>query len=70
MEIIAAELLGKEIERFIVKLPTTPFIIKKGETVTLPISIKPGSKTRDEVKFKLETVWGPVPDFEVILRIK
>ncbi|MBC7920745.1 MAG: DUF1080 domain-containing protein [Ferruginibacter sp.] len=67
VEIIAAELLGKEIEQFLVKLPPLPMVLKKGGNLTLPVSLRPESKPGNQVKLRLETVLGPVADFEVSL---
>lgn len=69
-EMIAAELMGKETDQFVVKLPALPLVWKKGTTITLPVSIKVGSTPGNKVKLRLETVLGPVPDFEVILTAK
>ncbi|GAB3278849.1 hypothetical protein GCM10027347_53300 [Larkinella harenae] len=70
VELIAVELLGKEIEQFRVKLPTFPLVLKKGGTLTLPVTLKPGGSEGNQVRFRLETVLGPVPDFEVNLVAK
>lgn len=70
VEIIAAELIGKEIENVIVKLPSLPMVLKKGAKLTLPVSLKHGAKKGNTVKLRLETVLGPVPDFEVLLETK
>jgi hypothetical protein len=67
VEIIAAELLGKGNDRFVVKLPALPLILKKGETLTLPVSLKPESKSGSTIQLRMETVYGPVEGFEVIL---
>lgn len=70
VEIIAVELLGKEIEEFVVKLPPLPLVLKKDGVLSLPVSVKPGTKPGHKVKFRLETVLGPVPDFQVQLTTK
>jgi hypothetical protein len=80
VELIAAELFGKNIEAFIVKLPAFPRVFKKGEKITVSVSLKDLSSvvaTTDEqqsiisknnkVKFRLETAYGPVGGFEVML---
>jgi hypothetical protein len=70
VEIIAAELLGKQIESIIVKLPELPIILKKGAKLNLPVSLKPGALAGNIVKLRLETVLGPVPDFEMVIETK
>jgi len=67
VEIIAIELLGKDIDRFDIKLPVFPLVIKKGESMNLQASLKPGSTLNNDVKLKLETVYGPVSEFEIAL---
>ncbi len=67
VEIIAAELMGKNIEQFVVKLPKLPLVLKKGDKFVLPVSLKDGNTTPNEVLFRLETVLGPVAGFEVSL---
>lgn len=70
VEIIAVELMGDSIDHFIVKLPTMPMVFKKGASIVLPVSVKPGTPAGTTVRFKLETVLGPVSDFEVNLITK
>ncbi|HEV7349820.1 DUF1080 domain-containing protein [Telluribacter sp.] len=70
VELIAAELIGKELEQFSVKLPAFPLVLKKGEKLKIPVSAKAGSKVGNKVKFRLETVLGPVPDFAVNLQVQ
>lgn len=70
VEIIAAELIGKEIDSFVVKLPALPMVLKKGSKIILPATVKPGSTPGNTVKFRLETVLGPVQGFEVNLIAK
>lgn len=70
VEIIAAELIGAEIDKFVVKLPPRPFVFKKGSSITLPVSVKDGLASGHTVKFRLETVLGPVSDFAVNLTYK
>lgn len=90
IELIAAELLGKDQEKFNVKLPAFPLVLKKGETITVSVSLKESSSDKNilkagitdkasasegersalnenKIKFRLETLYGPVPDFEVLL---
>ena len=67
VEIVAAELIGKNIEDFVVKLPVFPMILKKGAKLNLPVSLKPGIVNKNVVKLRLETVLGPLPGFEVSL---
>ncbi len=69
VELIAAELMGRDIENFQVTLPELPYVLKPGEKLQLPVSLKAGAPAGQEVKFRLETVSGPVPGFEVVLRI-
>ncbi len=70
VELIAAEILGKDVDQFIVKLPAMPMILKKGAKITLPVTMKPGSVSGNKVKLRLETVLGPVSGFEVSLVAK
>lgn len=70
VEIIAVELIGKEIEQFVVELPSFPLVFKKGMTLRFPVSLKPGGPAGNTVKFRLETVLGPVADFEVELHAR
>lgn len=67
VEIIAVELLGKNIDHIKVQLPEFPITIKKGKNLTLVVSLKPGSVTKNPLALRLETVSGPVKDFEVRL---
>lgn len=70
VEIIAAELIGKDIDSFVIKLPSMPMILKKGSKIVLPATIKPGTVPGNTVKFRLETVLGPVSDFQINLITK
>ncbi len=70
VELIAVELMGKDLEQFTLKLPEFPFTIKKGEKLLIPITRKTGSTASQPVKFRLETAMGPVPDFVVTLTNK
>ncbi len=70
VELIAVELMGKDIERFVLKLPAFPLMVKKGDTLTIPVTAKAGSPAGHQVKLRLETVLGPVSDFAVNLKIK
>lgn len=70
VEIIAVELIGKHIENVIVKLPKLPLILKKGGKLSLPVSAKSGAIAGNMVKLRLETVLGPVPEFEVGLQTR
>ncbi|MBX3238631.1 MAG: DUF1080 domain-containing protein [Chitinophagaceae bacterium] len=67
VEIIAVELMGKNIDHIKVKLPEFPLVLKKNKQLQLPVSIKPGGRINNSVTLRLETVAGPVPDFEVRL---
>jgi len=68
VEIIAVELIGKNIDQVIVKLPALPFILRKGASLTLPVMLKAEGILKNEVKLRLETVIGPVPGFEITLK--
>lgn len=70
VELIAAELIGRELEQFEVKLPKFPLTLKKGEKLKIPVQARPGSTSGNQVKFRLETVLGPVHDFAVNLRVQ
>jgi hypothetical protein len=70
VELIAVELMGKDLEQFSLKLPTFPLVVKKGDKLTIPVSAKAGSASGNLVKFRLETVLGPISDFAVNLKIK
>jgi hypothetical protein len=70
VELIAVELIGKELEQWDVKLPTFPLTLKKGGKLSLPISVKAGSRSGNYVKLRLETVLGPLSDFEVAFKVK
>lgn len=67
LEIIAGELLGKNTDQFIVQLPAFPRVLKAGEKLSIPVSVRPGS-SQNTVKLRLETVLGPVPGFEATLQ--
>ncbi|WP_170234252.1 3-keto-disaccharide hydrolase [Segetibacter aerophilus] len=66
VELIGAELLGKNLEAFIVKLPAFPMVLAKGGKISIPVSVKPGYAAT-KVQLKLETVLGPVKNFSVLL---
>ncbi len=68
VEIIAVELLGKNIDQFVVKLPEFPLVLKKNKQLILPVSLKNGSKVQNDVLLRLETIAGPVEDFQVRLQ--
>jgi hypothetical protein len=70
VEIIAAELIGENLEEFVIKLPTLPMVLKTGSKIVLPARIKPGSASGNKIKFRLETVLGPVSNFEINLIAK
>lgn len=70
VEIIAVELAGKDIDQFQVKLPAFPMILAKGQKIVLPASVKQGTAAGNKVKFRLETLLGPVPGFEFYLTSK
>jgi len=70
VEIIAAELMGKQIEDIIVKLPELPLILKRGQKLSLPVSLKEDAAKGNIVKLRLETVLGPIPDFIVTIETK
>ena len=67
VELIAAELIGKNTAHFVVKLPPMPYAFKKGEKLVLPVKVRKGNAVPDKVTFRLETVMGPVPGFEIKL---
>jgi len=67
VEIIAAELIGKNIEQFVIKLPSLPYVLKKGGKLVLPVSLQKGDETPNKVAFRLETLLGPVAGFEINL---
>jgi hypothetical protein len=69
VELIAVELIGKNIEQFGLKLPAFPLVLKKGDKLTIPISAKAGSATGNKALLRLETVLGPVQDFSVALNV-
>lgn len=69
-ELVAAELIGKDIDKFIVKLPSLPMTLKKGQKIILPVTIKPGSVSGNKVKLRLESELGPVPGWEANLTVK
>ncbi len=56
VEIIAAELIGRNIESVIVKLPKLPLVLKKGDQLKLPVSLKPNTAAGNKILFRLETV--------------
>ncbi len=64
VELVAAELIGKDIDKFVVRLPSLPMTLKKGEKIIFPVTIKPGSVSGNKVKLRLESILGPVPGFE------
>ncbi len=68
IELIAIELIGLSADQFVVGLPTFPILIGKGKSVTLPVSVKSSAPAQTTVRLRLETVLGPIPDFEVILQ--
>lgn len=70
VEIIAAELIGKEIDSVVIKLPPMPMVLKKGSKIVLPATIKQGTTPGNVVTFRLETVLGPVSDFQINLITK
>ncbi|GLU54197.1 hypothetical protein Dfri01_36580 [Dyadobacter frigoris] len=67
VELVAVEIIGEFNDQFVINLPSFPFKIAKGKSFTLPVSVKAGTIANTIVKLRLETVLGPVPDFEVIL---
>jgi hypothetical protein len=68
VELIAVELIGKNLEQLTVQLPSFPLTVRKGEKLTIPVSAKPESTSGNKVLLKLETVLGPVPDFTVAIK--
>ncbi|MBX2923461.1 MAG: DUF1080 domain-containing protein [Chitinophagaceae bacterium] len=67
VEIIAVEILGKHIDNIKVKLPEFPLVLKKGKKTDLSVSLKPGASIKGPLVLRLETVSGPVQDFEIRL---
>ncbi|MBX3253737.1 MAG: DUF1080 domain-containing protein [Chitinophagaceae bacterium] len=67
VEIIAVEILGKNIDHIKVKLPEFPLVLKKGKKTNLSVSLKPGAGVKGPLALRLETVSGPVQDFEIQL---
>lgn len=65
VEIIAVEILGKDIDNVIVKLPEFPLLLKKGQSLYLPVAVKPNTHIRNRLALRLETVSGPIQDFEI-----
>ncbi|MEI9946314.1 MAG: hypothetical protein WDN26_19095 [Chitinophagaceae bacterium] len=70
VELVAAELIGKDIDKFVVKLPSLPMTLKKGEKIVLPVTIKPGSVPGNKVKLRLESVLGTDSGWEANLTVK
>jgi hypothetical protein len=68
VELIAAELQGKNLEQWTVRLPQFPLVLQKGDMLTIPIELKEGSKDNHEVVLRMETLLGPVKDFKVGLK--
>ncbi len=67
IEIIAVELLGKNIEQFVIDLPRLPLTLKKNKSLQLPVSLRSDSQSGNSVLLRLETISGPAPDFEIRL---
>lgn len=67
VEIIAVELVGKNADDIKVTLPVFPLVLKNGRRLHLPVSLKTGSKFQGSAFLRLETVSGPVQDFEARL---
>jgi hypothetical protein len=63
VELIAVELLGKNIDQFNLQLPAFPLVLKKGESITIQAAVKEGTVAGNTVQLKLETLQGPVPGF-------
>lgn len=70
IELVAVELMGKDLEQLTLKLPAFPLLIKKGQKLSIPVAARNGATAGNQVKFRLETVLGPVPDFAVTLKTK
>ncbi len=67
VEVVAIELIGKNNDQVNVKMPVWPRVIHHGETFQLHVAQKTGDALKNSVQLRLETVLGPVPDFEVVL---
>jgi hypothetical protein len=68
VELVAAELIGKNNEQVVVKLPALPFILNKGASIVLPVLLKSEGVLNNDVHLRLETVLGPIPDFDITLQ--
>ncbi len=70
IELIAVELIGKNIEQFGLTLPRFPLVLKKGEKLSIPVAAKAGASAGNQAVVKFETVLGPVHDFSVALNVQ
>lgn len=70
IEIIAVELIGKYADQLKIELPEFPLIIKKNNSMKISVSSIKGNSISVPIKMRLESVSGPVPDFEVTLFIE
>lgn len=70
VELIAVEIIGSSNDRFNITLPAFPLQLEKGKSLSLPIYVKPGISSQVTAKLHLETVFGPVSGFEVMLESK
>lgn len=68
IELVAIELTGPGCDGFVVTLPAFPKRLARGETLTLPVTVKPGLPPGTSATLRLETVLGPVPDLTVRLQ--
>jgi hypothetical protein len=69
VELVAAELLGKNLEQWNITLPKFPHTLKKGEVLRLPVQAKANSTLGSKAILMLETVTGTVKNFAVTLQI-
>ncbi|SEJ64025.1 protein of unknown function [Dyadobacter koreensis] len=69
-ELVAVELIGASNDQFRFELPAFPLLLEKGKSLTLPIFVKSGTVSHSTAKLRLETILGPVANFEVNLESK
>ncbi len=68
VEVIAIELMGRNAERWSAQLPKFPKVIGKGESISIPIELKKAGTGENVNILRLETLLGPVKDFEIRLK--
>ncbi len=67
VEIIAVELIGKNADHVLVQLPEFPLVLKKNKQLVLPVQVKSGSHLPNDIFLRLETISGPVDNFQIRL---